>query len=98
VAVEAGGPVTVAIRPEALGTTGGPGRATLAPRPAEFVEWFGGERHVRLGNGPTALVWRTAGDTPVTVGDTVTLDIARDSVHLFASDGAALDHLSLPIS
>jgi len=93
-----GASVTVAMRPEALGTSGGHGRITLAPRRAEFVEWFGGERHVRLGVGPTSWVWRTTADKPVAVGDTIKLDIPTDCVHLFDSSGAAMGHAPLPQS
>ncbi|WP_374408853.1 ABC transporter ATP-binding protein [Pelagerythrobacter sp.] len=94
--VSPGTDVTVAVRPEALTLEAGGGRIPLAPRRAAFVEWFGGERHVRLGEDPGGLVWRTAGDTPVAAGDTVALNVPAEAVHLFASDGGALGRAPLP--
>ena len=91
------GEIAVAIRPEALVATPGEGRIALQPRRAAFVEWFGGERHVRLGDGDSALVWRAGGDTPVAAGDSVSLHVAPADVHLF-SDGKALRHAPLPKS
>jgi len=88
--------VTVAIRPEALTAQAGRGTIALAPRRVAFVEWFGGERHVRLGTGDGALVWRTAGDTPVASGESVALHVAPNDVHLFGSDEKAIAHAALP--
>jgi multiple sugar transport system ATP-binding protein len=88
--------VTMAVRPEAFGTTADPRRIALAPRKVEFVEWFGGERHVLLGTGPAAVTWRTSGDAQVAAGDVIALDIANDCVHLFGSDGAVIRRGPLP--
>lgn len=87
--------IVAAIRPEALTVNAGEGRIALLPRRVAFAEWFGGERHVRLGEGDNALVWRTGGETPIAVGDSVSLYVASADVHLF-SDGRATQHAPLP--
>ena len=94
--LQEGSPVTVGIRPEALTAVAGEGRIALAPRRAAFVEWFGGERHVRLGQGTAALVWRTSGDAAIAVGDTVSLHAPAGALHLFESAGSALAFAPLP--
>ena len=88
--------MTVGIRPEALTAVAGEGRIALAPRRAAFVEWFGGERHVRLGQGTAALVWRTSGDAAIAVGDTISLHAPAGALHLFESAGSALAFAPLP--
>ena len=97
-AVDENAEVTVGIRPEALSAVPVEGGVQLAPRKVAFAEWFGGERHVQLGEGDTALAWRTAGDSLAAPGDRVALHAARDRIHLFASDGKALPRAALPNS
>ena len=89
--------LTVAIRPEALFAGPVEGGIALAPRTVAFVEWFGGERHVQLGEGATALAWRTSGDAHIARGDEIAVHVAPDRIHLFASDGTALKPVALPI-
>lgn len=90
--------VTVAIRPEALTARPAGGKIALAPREVEFVEWFGGERHARLGGGDAALIWRTKGDRSITAGERVVLHVAPRHVHLFDSEENAVECLALPKS
>ena len=97
-AVDENAEVTVGIRPEALSAVPVAGGVQLAPRKVAFAEWFGGERHVQLGEGDTALAWRTAGGALAAPGDRVALHAARDRIHLFASDGKALPRAALPNS
>lgn len=94
--VPARGDVVVAIRPEALAARAGGDTVALAPRAVAFVEWFGGERHARLGAGDAALVWRTTGDRPITAGESIALHVAPDKVHLFDNEGRAVPHTALP--
>ncbi len=88
--------VVMAIRPEALMARPDRGTVALSPRAVEFVEWFGGERHVRLRTGDTALVWRTTGDRPIAAGERIGLHVAPEKVHLFDSEGRAVPHAALP--
>ncbi|WP_443111174.1 TOBE domain-containing protein [Altererythrobacter sp. C41] len=88
--------VVVAIRPEALTARPNGGTIALAPRAVAFVEWFGGERHARLGDGDTALVWRTTGDHPIAAGESIALHVAPEKVHVFDGEGRAVPHAALP--
>jgi ABC-type sugar transport system ATPase subunit len=88
--------VIVAIRPEALSAAPFEGAIALAPRKIAFAEWFGGERHIQLGEGDTALAWRAPGDTAVVMGEEIRLHVAHDRIHLFGDDGAALPLAALP--
>ncbi|RXZ65026.1 ABC transporter ATP-binding protein [Pelagerythrobacter rhizovicinus] len=92
----AGSEVTVAIRPEALTVVPEGHMIALAPRRVGFVEWFGGERHARLGTGDAALVWRTAGDRAIKTGESIPLHVAPERLHLFDRDGKAIPCTPLP--
>ena len=91
-----GNNVVVAIRPEALTARPNGDMIALAPRTVAFVEWFGGERHARLGDGDTALVWRTTGDHPIAPGESIALHVAPEKVHVFDREGRAVSHAALP--
>jgi multiple sugar transport system ATP-binding protein len=80
----AGPPVELGIRAEHC--VPGPGVSALV----DVVEHLG-ERtlvYARLGDG-APLVYQDAGDSPVRVGDTVSLSLRRSFVHLFDAGGRA---------
>ncbi len=84
------GPVCIGIRPEDLNavTDGAPdvllrGEVTLAER-------LGGETLVHVRCGADQVIAKLAGDTPLRIGDAVTLSARSDRCHLFDASGIAL--------
>ncbi len=87
-AVAAGAPVTFGIRPEHLRLTSGEG---LFRGQVKALERLGRETLVHVtGSDGSALIATDTGDSPVRVGDTVSLAIDPGSGRLFGADGLAL--------
>jgi multiple sugar transport system ATP-binding protein len=87
-ALTAGASVTLGVRPEHLRPTAGEG---IFRGQARAVERLGRETllHVTGADGST-LIATDAGDSPVRIGDTVTLALEPGSGRLFGGDGVAL--------
>lgn len=89
--------VIVAVRPEALTTAAGDGRIAFATRRVRYVEWYGGECHVGLGDDGDTLIWRAVRANGIAPGDRIALYAEPLDIHLFAADGQALERAPLPI-
>ncbi|WP_338446245.1 ABC transporter ATP-binding protein [Pelagerythrobacter marensis] len=89
--------VVVAVRPEALSAVADEGRIAFASRRVKYVEWYGGECQVGLGQGTDALIWRAIGKAGLVPGDTIALHAAPGDIQLFGADGRALERPPLPI-
>jgi multiple sugar transport system ATP-binding protein len=87
-ALTAGAPVTFGVRPEHLRPTAGEG---IFRGQARAIERLGRETllHVTSADGATLIATDT-GDSPVRMGDTVTLALDPGSGRLFGADGVAL--------
>jgi multiple sugar transport system ATP-binding protein len=87
-ALSAGVPVTFGVRPEHLRPTAGEG---LFRGQVRALERLGRETllHVTVTDGSTVIA-TDAGDSPVRIGDSVTLALEPGSGRLFGGDGAAL--------
>jgi multiple sugar transport system ATP-binding protein len=91
-ALAAGTKVTFGVRPEHLRPTAGPG---IFRGQVKAIERLGRETLVHV-TGPdnASLIATDAGDSPVRIGDTVTLTLEPGSGRLFGGDGVALPPLT----
>ncbi|HZI12498.1 MAG TPA: sn-glycerol-3-phosphate ABC transporter ATP-binding protein UgpC [Myxococcus sp.] len=87
-ALAAGTKVTFGVRPEHLRPTAGPG---IFRGQVKAIERLGRETLVHV-TGPdnASIIATDAGDSPVRIGDTVTLALEPGSGRLFGGDGVAL--------
>jgi multiple sugar transport system ATP-binding protein len=85
------GPVCVGIRPEDLIVTADDAPDALLSGEVTLAERLGGETlvHLRCGAGDQ-LIAKLSGDTPLRMGDRVSLSARADRCHLFDASGMAL--------
>lgn len=80
------GEILVGVRPEHLYVGGGEGSsavsATLGAM-ADLVEYLGSEAHITFSIGNTALVARLDARVRITPGETVSLNVPIENLHLF---------------
>lgn len=87
-AVGNGDTLTLGVRPEHLLESGGDGKLVGK---VLVVERLGGSTFVYFGiNGEQTLTAAVGGNSPVKVGDTLTLGVNGATCHLFGTDGLAL--------
>jgi len=88
-ALEPGMPLSIGIRPEDIAIAEAPGGLPFAIR---FIERLGGLATVHLagGDGSEAIAWQRRDDGELREGDTVSLALPADRLHLFDAGGRAL--------
>ena len=88
-ALEPGMPLSIGIRPEDIAIAEAPGGFPFAIR---FIERLGGLATVHLagGDGSEAIAWQRRDDGELREGDTVSLALPADRLHLFDAGGRAL--------
>jgi multiple sugar transport system ATP-binding protein len=84
--VEAHGEVQLGVRPEHF-RTGPPGEAGGIPGRVSILEPVGSDLYLTVEAGGTSVQVRTDPDSPLEVGDNVTLLFDAPRVHLFGADG-----------
>ena len=89
--LEPGAPVELGIRPEHLIEGGQGGDAALSGQ-VFVVEHLGGTTlaHVRVPECRARLMVQTGGESPLRIGDEISLGVTAADCHLFNQDGAAL--------
>jgi len=89
------GPITVGIRPEDIDVALGTDRsAAMAkdgfPGNVVLVERLGGTSHIHFDSGPHRLLASVSNDQLPEVGDTITLRLRSERIHLFVGDERAI--------
>lgn len=81
------GPYTLGFRPEDASFS--PGEQKLAEAKVVVVENLGNETiaYCRVGSNDESIAVRTARDCNARIGDNVSIHLANDRIHLFATDG-----------
>ena len=87
--------VTLGIRPEDLNTESGSESTAESPKNllsgrVVLVERLGGTSHVHFDVGPHRLMASVSNDSLPDVGETITVRVPAERVHLFSADGRAL--------
>jgi multiple sugar transport system ATP-binding protein len=84
------GPVSIGIRPEDLNAVTDGAADALLRGEVTLAERLGGETLVHVRCGDDQLIAKLSGDTPLRIGDALSLSARADRCHLFDASGLAL--------